>query len=781
MSFAGDIDDGERDGLKARIASLERENARLRAGNYQELVQISPIPGLINFRDRIVFVNEAALKLLGAQSPEQVLDHSPLDFIDRSEQENVQQRIRALLETGRPTEPVQETFVRLDGSTITVVVTAWPIPYGDGHAIHTALWDITAQKQIEERLQASLDLIDSIIVGMPDPIFVKDLDLRYVLLNPACARVLGVPREEAIDRRDAEMLDPKWLPAIEAVDRRVMATGVTEVLEETLMDQGKVRVFLSTKSAWRDHAGKIIGVIGVAHDITDRKRAERELEESRDRLHLALEAGRMGTWDYDMVRDRLVWSEGHYRLFGLKPGEVTPSSELFTSRVHPDDRARVENVVARAVSSRQDFTVQYRVVWGDGSVHWLEARGKVGAENGRAVRTLGVVTDITSRKQTEDRLREAAKLESLGVLAGGVAHDFNNLLVGILGNASLLTELLPPPDRHMAEQIVSAAQRAAALTHQMLAYSGKGRFVVELVDISKAVRELTDLLRASIHRTVDLDLALADELPAIEADVTQFEQVVMNLVINGAEACGERPGRVSVSTRLAHLAKPEIERAGLDIAPGDYLLLEVRDTGCGMDESTKARIFDPFFTTKFTGRGLGLAATLGIVRGHGGGIRIESELGKGSSFQVFFPAASSTAVTVLPQRAVSLSGSGTVLIVDDEPLVQQTARAALEHWGYRVLTANNGREGVEQLSCARDEIALVVLDLTMPVMTGEQTYQEIQRISPNLPVILSSGYNESEITRKFRFEGLAGFLQKPYTVKALAEKVKTVLSAHLHA
>ena len=476
-----------------------------------------------------------------------------------------------------------------------------------------------------ENSERSRQLLDSIIEGTPDHIFVKDLEGRYVLVNSACARAFHVPKSEIIGKNDFETLGPVFGVPLQTVDQRVISTGITEVVEETLMVEGHRRIFLSTKSAWRGGDGNIIGVIGVSRDITDRKRAEHELRESQNRLNLALEASQMGTWDYDIRRDLLEWSDGHYRLFGLEPGECTPTSELFTTRVHPEDRARVDEVVARAVARLEDFSVQYRAVWPNHSVHWLEARGRVVVEDGIAVRTIGVVADVTGRKQTEDKLRDAAKIESLGVLAGGVAHDFNNLLVGILGYASLIADCAEDPACEMAMHIVNAAQRAADLTRQMLAYSGKGRFVIQLMDLSNTVRQQEALLRSSIHRTVGLRLELTDGLPPIEGDRIQVEQLVMNLVINGSEACGEGPGTVTVATRLES---------------GPYVCLEVRDTGCGMDEATQARVFDPFFSTKFTGRGLGLAAALGIVRGHNGIIRIASRPGQGSTFTVLFPAAS---------------------------------------------------------------------------------------------------------------------------------------------
>ncbi len=373
------------------------------------------------------------------------------------------------------------------------------------------------------------------------------------------------------------------------------------------------------------------------------------------------------------------------------------------------------------------------------------------------------------RKDLEEQLRQAQKLESLGLLAGGVAHDFNNLLTGILGNASLVLELLSPPEpeRTMLQDVVRASERAADLTRQLLAYAGKGKFVVQPVHMSEMVREIGQLVRSSIPRQVELKMALPEDLPLVEADPGQMQQLVMNLVINAAEAIGDRTGTVHVTTGVHEMAN------------GLFVLLKVRDTGCGMDDTTRAQIFDPFFTTKFMGRGLGLAAVQGIVRGHNGRIQVTSRPGEGSTFEVWLPVMERQAgMWQTPSHAMTataLSGAGMILVVDDEDLVRRTARSTLQRYGYKVLEAENGRAGIEMLRRMRDNIALVLLDMTMPVMSGEETYDHIKRISPRTPVIVSSGYDEMEAARRFGDKEVLDFLKKPYEAQKLAQKVKTAL------
>ena len=388
------------------------------------------------------------------------------------------------------------------------------------------------------------------------------------------------------------------------------------------------------------------------------------------------------------------------------------------------------------------------------------------------------------RHNLEEQLRHAQKLESLGLLAGGVAHDFNNLLTGILGNASLVMEMIEADSdvRGMLQDIVRASERAADLTRQLLAYAGKGKFLIEPVDASELVRDISELLRSSVPRTVELALQLHPDLPAVEGDASQIQQLVMNLILNAVEATGERPGVVRVTTgtrivphgdRWSHF-QPDPPR------PGVYVFIEVMDDGCGMSDVVRAQIFDPFFTTKFTGRGLGLAATLGIVRGHRGAIGVESIEGRGSTFTVLLPASGAAApgfATETPAgpQAVVQGAAGSVLIIDDEDVVRRAARATLEHFGYTVFEACDGRDGADLFSRLHDRISCVLLDLTMPRMDGHDVWRYIRRIRPDMRIVISSGFDEAEAMRQFADAPGLDFIQKPYTSSALVRKIRTAL------
>ncbi len=444
--------------------------------------------------------------------------------------------------------------------------------------------------------------------------------------------------------------------------------------------------------------------------------------------------------------------------------------QQFPDDFTPELEARLREVVSRQTPLTFEMFSENRNAWWEQSIYPAK-------DDGLTI----YFRDITERKKLDERSRHSQKLESLGVLAGGIAHDFNNLLTAILGGASLLQDDLPAGSEQAAhlQIVLNASERAAQLTRQMLAYSGRGRFVIEQLDLARQVREITALLESSVTRDVELVLHLGTEGILIDADAGQIQQLVMNLVINGAEAIGNGPGRVVVSTRLEELDAEYVRdnMAGDSILPGSYVLLEVHDTGQGMDAPTLSRIFDPFFTTKFTGRGLGLAAVLGIVRGHRGAINVYSHPGQGTTFKVFFPVSTEQRLAPVKQAApVNLHGTETVLIVDDEETVQRMATAALIKYGYKIMQARNGQQAVEAFKRDPDAVALVLLDMTMPVMSGEETLKQLKSLRENVLVIASSGYNEIEALRRFG-QGVGGFLQKPYRAAQLVEKVRNALTS----
>jgi PAS domain S-box-containing protein len=410
---------------------------------------------------------------------------------------------------------------------------------------------------------------------------------------------------------------------------------------------------------------------------------------------------------------------------------------------------------------------------------------------GSEILHLGLLQDISARKQAEaqrrqfeGRLQEAQRLESLGVMAGGIAHDFNNILTSVLGNASLAKIDVPAdsPLQEYLQSITQGAIRAADLCKQLLAYSGQGRFNVKNLSLNELIEETTHLLQLSISKKAVLHFELHSELPAIGADATQIRQVIMNLVINASEAIGEKSGVIRISTGLARVdpSYPGGTPPAADLPEGTYVYLEVADSGCGMEPETMARIFDPFFTTKFTGRGLGLSAVLGIVRGHNGSLRTYSEPGRGTTFKLLFPCSGGEADPKARPAAVPAvvgwRGQGRVLVVDDEESVRSTAALMLERLGFQVEVAGDGREAVAKFRTDPERFSLVLMDLTMPHLDGVQAFAELRGIYAGVRVILMSGFNEQEAISRFSGKGLAGFLHKPFTFEALTHAVQGALA-----
>lgn len=532
------------------------------------------------------------------------------------------------------------------------------------------------------------------------------------------------------------------------------------------------------------------GLIATIRDVTHERRNADAVRRSEQTLRLAQESARIGTFSRDLRLGVSEWSDQLFRMLGLEPGSIDPNvpdRDASRSFIHPEDRAMVRATWKRAIISGETETMRHRVIRTDGEERIFDANVfTVRDQHEEPERVVGTVRDVTDelraereRVQLESQMQQAQKLESLGILAGGIAHDFNNLLVGILGNASLaLLDLsADSPTRHSVAEIEQAAQRAAELTRQLLAYAGKGRFVVEPVDCSQVVREMTALLRTAVARNAQVNLSLAESLPAVEADITQLRQVVMNLITNASDALPESGGMIFIHTGQQQLDESNLEECvpGTDAEPGQYVFVEVRDDGNGMDMATRARIFDPFFTTKFTGRGLGLAATLGIMRGHRGAIRVYSEPGKGTSIKLCFPITEQPVRPPVAALATPWMGDGDVLIVDDEPSVRAVTRALLRRRGFTVTDTESGATAVEMVRTEPDRFRLVLLDLTMPGMSGEETFRELRRIAPSLKVILMSGYNEQEVTRLFVGRGLAAFLQKPFRAEDLDGAVQRVL------
>lgn len=526
----------------------------------------------------------------------------------------------------------------------------------------------------------------------------------------------------------------------------------------------------------------------LAREVEERERVEKALWESEKQYREFVEETDNIVTQFDAEGRLLFLNRMAKELSGMENLQARGVS-IF-DYIHPEDREAASESLKQWASERSTFaSYENRLVSQGGQVRYILWSFNLHYdEQGRLTVINAVGQDITERKKREEdqrnleaQVQHAQKLESLGVLAGGIAHDFNNLLMGILGNAGLALDdlALQSQARQSIMEIEVATKRAAELTRQMLAYSGKGRFVIEAVDLNEVVSEMARLLEISISKKCILKYNFSDNLPAVEADATQLRQIIMNLITNASEAIGEKSGVICITTGMMDCDELYLTETFLDdnLKEGQYAFLEVADTGCGMTKEVKEKIFDPFFTTKFTGRGLGLAAVLGIVRGHEGALKVYSEPNKGTTFKILLPAVDTPAVPLVAPDAKYLKwkGSGKVLLVDDEETVRAVGKKMIERIGFNVLTAGDGIEAVKLFKENPEGIVCVLLDLTMPHMDGEEAFRQLRRINPKVKVILSSGYNEQEVVERFLGKGLAGFIQKPYQMLSLTQKLREAL------
>jgi PAS domain S-box-containing protein len=683
----------------SELKNLEQQHALAEAAlreseeRYKGLID-SAFDGVVLHQDGVIRTANRAYAAMFGYELNEIVGKSVVDFIAHEERERVSSHITAGVES-----PVETFGLRKDGSRIHIEACAKNCLYKGRPARLAAIRDITERSRREAENKRLVYALKSVT----ESVIITDMQNNILFVNDAFLKTYGFEESELLGN-NVNIVRSANNPAelVSQILPRTLEGGWQGDLLNRRKDGTDFPIHLST-SVIRDEQGEPMALIGVAVDITERRRAEEALQKAYDAMELRVE-------------------------------ERTA------------DLARTNEQLKQEIAERKKAEEE--------------------------------------RRQLEAKVQQAQKLESLGVMAGGIAHDFNNLLVGILSSAGLALMKLPPdsPARRSIERVEKAGLRAAELAHQMLAYSGKGKVNVQAVELSREVEEMAHLLHTAISKKAVVQFEFAPNLPAIEADATQIRQVIMNLITNASEALGQKHGVILLSTGVV-AATPEYLAESYfadDLPEGRYVYLEVTDTGCGMDVETQEKIFDPFFTTKFTGRGLGLAVVLGIVRGHHGTVIIDSHPGHGTTFRVLFPAGSRTgqAKPFRHEESGEWQGSGTILVVDDEKDVRETTRDILDEFGFSVMLASEGEEGVAILQEHAEEIVAVLLDVTMPQMDGEEALTEILRLRPDMPVILFSGYAEEEVARKFTGRGVAGFIHKPFTPTALVEKIRQVLAKH---
>ncbi len=644
--------------------------------------------------------------------------------------------------------------------------------------------EITERSFVEEALRNSERRFRSIWENSLEPMRLTDAKGTVLAANPAYCRmmertaeeVVGAPFTEVYLRDQAE---EKLARYAENFRNRTFQRNQTKRV--TLLSGHTVDVEASY--SFVEMEGDKPLVLAIFRDVTERIAFIEQLNNAKEFSENMVKTATVMIVAVDSRERITIFNEAAEQVSGFSKAEMqgAPWSRLVGT---------AEETAVRLGAAGHRCTFEANLVTKSGEERVISWQTNAILENGRPVGIICFGNDITEQKLQEEQRRalerkmvDSQKLESLGILAGGIAHDFNNLLAAILGNANLAQIKLPAAHSEIStylKNVEKTAMRAADLCRQLLAYSGKARFAMQVLDVNDVVRETVELLEVSITKKAALRVELRHGVASAVADPTQLRQVIMNLVINASEAMGDRSGLIRVRTGIvqADVGYFADSYGSGELAPGDYVFVEVIDNGSGMSAETQKRIFDPFFTTKFTGRGLGLAAVLGIVRGHNGALKLSSTLGKGSSFKFLLPAAP---VPVPPPDEKSRHGSmnwkgeGTILVVDDDPSVRAVIARMLEAFGFDVLQAVDGRHGVEVYQENRETVRAVVLDMTMPNLDGREAIEQMRGIQEDVKVLLVSGFSENCTSTGFKRGGPNAFLQKPFNPEELKIKLRSIL------
>lgn len=644
----------------------------------------------------------------------------------------------------------------------------------------------------EQSMVSQRNLLINIADSLPDALVVFDSQLRYMFANRVKFELSPYKSlEEIIGKQPKDFYASVLKPGDFDPHLQVLKTGQPLFGTKTHEHHGPIgtRHFIESILPLRNSEGTATGIIVHLRDVTHLRQSERSLADS--------EALFRSIWENSIDAMRLTDVEG--RILAVNPAfcrlfqtsEAQCVGQKICDLFHPQEYDSLTNYLARFEQNDQIGPVRVQRRLPNGQPVTLEATYSRFTLSDGSVRLLSIIRDATAAVQQESqrlalekRMLESQRMESLGLMAGSVAHDFNNMPTGILGNASLALMNLPTDSQARADiqRIEQICFKAADLCQQLLAYSGRGRFEVHTVDLNSLLRDMQHLLEVSIHRKIQLVLELQKDLPAVEVDMTQIRQLILNLVINASEAIGDQEGTIRLHTSVCTLTQSDLSacQAAEDALPGSFVTLEVKDNGPGISPNDLSHIFEPFFTTKFTGRGLGLSAALGIARGHKGALKVESTPGQGASFRFFFPVSSIPLATAEPDHpeTIEATAPSRILVVDDEPSIRNLAERILTHHHHEVVTAADGQEALDCFRASDRKFDLVLLDLTMPRMNGHDTLHYLRAVDSKIPVLIMSGYSEAELEHQFKIIHPTGFIQKPFNATFLLSEINRHLNRH---
>ncbi len=647
-------------------------------------------------------------------------------------------------------------------------------------------------RQSEENLRITLNSIgDGVIAATPEGGIIRMNPMAEQLTGWKFKEAMGNPLSEVFRIVNAKSGEPVSNP----VDT-VIETGVTTGLANHTMlisRDGEKYQIADSAAPIRNAENATIGVVLVFRDVTEEYRLREKIAENRERMELALKGADLGTWDWNVATGKVTFNERWAEMLGYSKNELTPHISTWEKLIHPEDFPGVMEAINAHLSGRtESYEKEHRLKHKSGHWVWVLDKGRVieHDEAGNPLRACGTHLDITENKQAEkerqhlqNQLNQTRKMESIGRLAGGVAHDLNNLLSPIIGYSELLLDSGDPDDkrRAMAEEILQAGSRARDLVRRLLAFGRKQTLKFKPVNISKAVEESEKLLQRSIPEDIEIRINASAGIRPVMADTGQIQQVIMNLAINATDAMPDG-GLLTIETAMAELDEADAA-SHPDLEAGQYVMLSVSDTGCGMDQETRENIFEPFFSTKGEqGTGLGLATVFGIIRQHGGGIRVYSEPGKGTVFRIYLPARGKEVIKEKPEEKApgEIKGAETILLAEDDEQVRHLARSILTRHGYTVLEAKDSKDALAQMGSHAGPVHLLLTDVVMPGINGRELYEKAARKQPGLKVLYMSGYTDNVIARRGVLEDGVHFIHKPFSIRSLAAKVREILDENGH-